>query len=348
MLSSVLVPVSVQLRALMAASRVRSRVCAGPFFTHRRRMHYGAAVQQLLRLGASPAAGAGDGSALSALEDGACYKESHFQQILLPFLRHGLDPLAPEWRGPSTRSLLLDCQPDMRGYLLEHLQGLHSAGQLQLASKCHAAQLVLGAASSGKPMQQAALVAAGITALQGWFGVTEPGAAPATPAPGSLDAQLLDQLLRVLIELPEPGPLLALLGSRLPLNLQMRVPPTNRARQASLRGSLVARAAISPTAHWVNCRLLRLAGAPLTADDLYNCIDQLSRKALEALLCCGVPTVDTSQPVNTPQQPQASVVCYSCPIHRALHKLTQASVVTVFFGPPCECSAVNVPLVLAS
>lgn len=279
----------------------------------------GAAVEQLLQLGASV------GWSLHALLSICPTSAAGAERVVGPFLRRGIDPLQPGCLEPlCSGSLLMELDSShvrygsraaadtahVRRYLLDHLQALNAAGQLQLDCKRRAADLVMGAASCGHP-----LLPIGIMALEECFGAAEGAAAP---DPGSPDAQLLEEVLRSAAHAAKTTPLAALLASSLPLPLHMRV------RHSWLHVSLLADTALSRTAHPGNCRLLHQAGAPLTADDLYACIDALSHKGVAAVLACGALAVDTSQPVN--QAPELFYSClpgYSCPIHRTLHTLTQ-------------------------
>lgn len=286
------------------------------------RMRDGAAVEQLLQLGARPDAGLDDwGTALCALHslvnlfagDG----EGVFESVIHPFLRRGLDPLAPEFAGVFySGSLFRSCyHPELQQQLLAYLEGQHAAGQLQIASKEAAAELVCGCCQAGR--WDHPLVAAGIAAVEATFGA---GAAPDSP-----DDHVLVDLLFRLVDSPQPAPLAALLLTSLPLPLHLRSNHSSwavRERFPDVSVSLLVRAALSKTAHKDNWRLLQQAGTPVTADDLYNCIDELSSTGVRAVLACRLPAVDTSQPVNTPQR-HASLPRYSCPIHRTLHALTQ-------------------------
>lgn len=134
---------------------------------------------------------------------------------------------------------------------------------------------------------------------------------------------LLMRIMLCLVGLPDSAPLAALLASRLPLNLHVQLPRLHYPSDSRLWVPLLAHAALSRTAHPDNCRLLHQAGAPLTADALYACIDELSAAGVSKLLACGTLAPDTSQPANTPEQPLSCMVAYSCPIHRTLHAYTQ-------------------------
>lgn len=296
------------------------------------RMRDGAAVEQLLQLGARPDAGFDDwGTALCALHslvnlfagDG----EGVFESVIHPFLRRGLDPLAPEFAGVFySGSLFRSCyHPELQQQLLAYLEGQHAAGQLQIASKEAAAELVCGCCQAGR--WDHPLVAAGIVAVEATFGA---GAAPDSP-----DDHVLVDLLFRLVDSPQPAPLAALLSTSLPLPLHLRSNHSSWAVREpfpDVSVSLLVRAALSKTAHKDNWRLLQQAGTPVTADDLYNCIDELSSTGVRAVLACRLPAVDTSQPVSTPQR-HASLPRYSCPIHRTLHALTQ-----VRCGPSGSCT----------
>lgn len=162
---------------------------------------------------------------------------------------------------------------------------------------------------------------AALERLVGAQASTSLGTAAAAPQLDSGDAQLLQQLLLAFVAERRPWFLQVLLGSRLPLNLLLQTPLSGAASGSLHASSLYAKAALSK-AGTEKCRLLHQAGTPLTAGDLYACIDAASRTGLMPLLACGTPAVDTSQPAS---QMGAAAVCYSCPIHRTLHRLKLVS-----------------------
>lgn len=270
-----------------------------------------AAVEQLLQLGASPFTGSPtwESTAWHALRDFQPSSPTACEQIVGPFLRHGLNVLSigPTRNIFNISSLLSggSRSAEVRHLLLQHLEGLRTAGQLQFDSKVQAAQLVRGAAAYG--VQQ--LVAHGIAALEGMV-CTEPGAddptaeAPAAAATAdAIAASLLDTTLRQLAGSPDPAPLAALLASSLPLNLQTQATRRYHPIQDDVSVPLLAHAALGKAAALDKCRLLYRAGAPLSAGALYACIDELLASGVAALLACGTPAVDASQPDNRPEQP---------------------------------------------
>lgn len=227
------------------------------------RKQVAAAVEQLLQLGASPFAGSPtwESTAWHALCDFQPSSPAACEQIVGPFLRHGLNVLSigPTRNIFNLRSLLLGCRsPEVRHRLLQHLEGLRTAGQLQFDSKVQAAQLVQGAAAYG--VQQ--LVAHGIAALEGMV-CTEPGAddptaeAPAAAATvDAIAASVLDATLRRLAGLPDPAPLAALLASSLPLDLQTQATRRYHPIQDDVSVPLLAHAALGKAAALDKCRLL--------------------------------------------------------------------------------------------
>ncbi len=266
-----------------------------------------AAIETLLQAGAQPAGGPLVASAVLYTLEGWC--RVSWDQLLPPLLQHGLDPLRLAWpqlqQGGS--SLLVSCWlEDAYQYMLAHLEAQRAAGTLQLGSKQRCVELLLGACRGSSPPPQ--LVQHAVDELQQVIGA---GAADGE------DAAALNLVLLSAAADGSPVVLSALLASQLPLDIAASQPGG---------ASLLAAAAISPQP--AACvRLLFEAGAAPTATDLYAAIDCLKPGGVAALLACGVPAVDTSQPAAVaphPERPQR-YDGWSCPIHRTLHVLVTQS-----------------------
>ena len=258
-------------------------------------------VRQLLQQGADPAAGDYRSAlwVLSRIAEGPCLR------LLPAFMEQGFDPLVPvrpDWPRPG--SLLTTC-PVAAPLLLAHLEQQRAAGSLQLGSVQRAAQLVAGVALTEEAERHLPLARHGIAALEQLLGLA--GGGDSNAGGGGItaaDARVLQSLLMDVVASGQPAVLEPLLSSRLPLDL------------ATEPGcpSLLSTAAIG--SHAAACvRLLRQAGAPApTPSDIYCAIDRLAADGLAALLACGAPAIDVSEPaVRTANQES-----WSCPIHRAV------------------------------
>lgn len=240
-------------------------------------------------------------------------------QLLRPLLQHGLDPLGPAgpWSHLSA-SLLVHClSSEARELMLEHLDAQRAAGTLQLGTKRRCLQLLLGACRSDEPWLQ--LVQHALSQLQQLSGAEVVGAS---------DTAALSAALLAAAAAGHPAVLSALLATgQLPWDLAA-MEPDGPPYYSNQRGySLLAAAAMSPQP--AACvRLLYEAGAVPTAADLYCAIGRLAPNGVAALLACGAPDIDTSEPSLYAPLPAEtnSRLSWSCPIHRTLHFLCDVSV----------------------
>ena len=184
----------------------------------------------------------------------------------------------------------------------------HHPGDRCLAAFCRRFRALLhGGAHGAKHL----LAGDGANQLQRWIG----GEPVASEVAAAVNAVLL-----AAAQAGDPAVLSALLDSHLPWDLTAREPhgwmPNHRGY------SLLAVAAMSPQPD-ACVRLLSQAGAVPTAADLYCAIDSLCPDGVAALLTCGAPPVDTSQPAATAPllAPERNRTAWSCPIHRTLHGL---------------------------
>ncbi|PRW60664.1 nitrilase cyanide hydratase and apolipo N-acyltransferase [Chlorella sorokiniana] len=256
-------------------------------------------------------------------------------QLLGPLLQHGLDPLGPA--GPQQQqengcTLLVGCWSEEAAEpMLDHLEAQQAAGTLQPGSKHLCLQLLLGACRSCRPRLQLLQFALG--QLQQLTG---------EEAVDASDTEALNSVLLAGAAAGHPAVLSALLASPLPWDLAAVEPNEWEAVPRRLRGySLLAVAAVSPQPD-ACVRLLYEAGAVPTAAEFYCAIDALSPGGVAALLACGVPALDTSQPeaiVPLPEGPQ-SQAAWSCPIHRTLHALSDrlAWAPPAKFGAACQAA----------
>ena len=298
---------------------------------------HAAAVEQLLALGADPAAGS-DGSGIAKLQvlGGT---EAAAAPFVLPFLRRGmLDPLAP---GPAclvveTRgSLVGDSSRGVAAWLLAHLEERRAAGSLQLGNVYRAANLILYATrpdleGGGRWLP---LVRHGVAALERLLGGAaggggasgqpgsgsraQPGGGQPPPAagrggrPSMAEARCLHELLATVSRRGNVVALEALLASSLPWDpAAPALMGTALVVADGHGGTLLAHAAAS--ARPAACvRLLLQAGAAPTTEGLYHAIERRSPKAVAALLAGGALVGDTRRP--------DAFGSWSCPIHRTLH-----------------------------
>ncbi len=270
-----------------------------------------AAMDALLQAGARPASSPAVAATVARLAFD--WDPATWDQLLPPLLQHGLDPLGPAGWPPQQqfrgRSLLATCfSQEACRLMLAHLEAQRAAGTLQLGSKQRCCELLLGACRSSEPPQQ--LVQWAISQLQQLID-------GAHAAAGGEDAASLDNVWLAAAQSDSAVVLAALLASQLPRDLAAVMPNGS---------SLLTSAAGSPqTASCV--RLLIEAGAVPTVADLYAAVDGLSPGGVAALLAGGAPVFNASQPTAFNRMPGFAQIFggWSCPIHRTLHNLVEAS-----------------------
>ena len=275
-----------------------------------------AAIQTLLQAGARPAGSPVVAATVRFIR--RCRRRVSWHQLLCPLLQHGLDPLAPAGTPLENRtqfvqdaSSLLVSRPSVGAVdvMLAHLEAQRAAGSLQLGSQQRCLELLRGACHSNDPPLQ--LVDWGASQLQQLAG---------TQAAGRTDAAV-NKVLSIAASAGST-PVLSALLARQQGDQATKEPIEWFEPHYQRTYSLLAAAAMSrqPTACM---QLLYQAGAVPTTADLYCAIDELRPEGVAALLACGVPAIDTSQPAATAPLPagERSRTAWSCPIHRALHAL---------------------------
>lgn len=273
------------------------------------------AVQRLLALGADP--NAGPEGALAAVPvvgvaapgwgqaaEAAAAPDPAASRITALLLQAGADCLRVPGGQLGGASLLAryaaassSYQQQAADVFLAHLEQQRAAGTLSLTGQERPAQLLLGAAlRSHGPLLDHALA---------YFEQTLGGRPLGYHASHALTGALfaMARSSRAADALPR------LLRSTLAFDLA--------ARDSDNR-TLLAVAAASPVAI-VAVPLLHRAGAPLTADALLEHVEQLAPAAVEALLACGRPAIDTRKPDLLVQGRHG----FSCAIHRALNAADQ-------------------------
>ena len=268
-----------------------------------------ASARQLLQLGADPNAGGPGGwaSPLRLLLGRGLRLPACASAVVEPLLQHGADclQLGPPGIADCTLVCLLSVSGSQAAALADsmvaHLERQRVAGTLQLGSKARAAQLAQAAAWRG----HAALLAHSLSWLEDYH-------ATAAGVLAWQDRNTLWDIRQGAIKGTAPlATLPVLLASSLPFDLNARGPHGL---------SAAGHAAISGNNAPAAVRLLVDGGARVTLLDLLHVVRFLAAAdsgaaALEALLSCGRPGPDPTQP--TTYLP-AFGETYTCPIHCAL------------------------------
>lgn len=246
-------------------------------------------MHTLLQLGADPEAGSHGETALAAalaLMQQTYAKGQHTAGAIVTLLMQaGADCLRP-WAAQASTSLLLRssscaCRPAL-ACMLRVLEEQRAAGRLQLGSKWRALQLLQGA-TLGCCVR---LGAAAIAALEQHAASGDWDAAAASEVAHALHTVVASNSVRGDEPAADRAALLsALLSSSLPLQLD----------GMNLSSNLLALAAGQ---EWgaALVPLLHAAGAPLTMAALLTAVERLDEQCVAALLACGRPAVDASQP----------------------------------------------------
>lgn len=190
--------------------------------------------------------------------------------------------------------------------LLDHMQQQCAAGTLQLSSIEQAARIVRCAALAPRYADRERylpLLRHAIAALEQLLGVARSGFRLS-----AVDESMLDGLISTSVRAARPAALAALLASRLPIDV-----PSHPEASVLLKTAATMWYG-EPGAACV--RLLHQAGAQPTTLHLYAAIDGLHAEAVAALIACGAPAPDVSEPTAWAFGRQ----CWSCPIQRALHQ----------------------------